>query len=357
MRPAVAQADPAEPARAWWPLAGQPNGRGVCRALERELVATDGTIRPISDRNAYQVLSAATTDACRKAVEHNTAPEVTLPLTRAFLEGQRQGSPDAAFLTSQVALCVLSPQVPWAISWMVRFSTQETAPACLAALEDSDQPEAKRFIEAELAQLVRKNGDIEEINPFVLDAAKLSPHLRDRLGKLLSKTYESHPEYYRTMWTLVCQDADGHPVLDKSSCGELAPNEEQWRKREHRFRNIIESGLILTAAGAVVAGGVAEHNNNGGLALASTSAAAGAGLLVGTAVDWLISRGSSEGGTEHANRTVATVFYGTVLGLASGITAGVIAYEALKGSPNGRIATTSIGAATATLCGIRFVWN
>jgi hypothetical protein len=349
--PVAAQTEPARPGDDWWPLGGE-----ACRGLAGKLTTGNGKIRPINDGDAYQLLSAATTDACRDAVEQNRAPEITGPLGQAFVESQTQTRADATSLTAQTALCVLRPRAAWATSWMIRFATQRTAPVCLAALASSDQPEAKRFVDDELGRLLRKEGNDDEVDSFVLDAAELSPTLRSRLGVLLPHAYQARPVNYSRLWAVVCSDADP-AALDKATCTRLAPAEDRWQLDGDTPAKLVRTGLILTVAGVAVAGGVAERNNNGGLAVATTAAAAGAGLAFGTFTDWLVQRNGGGGGTEHAGGALAGIFYGTIVGVAFGTAGGLIAYEALKGAPDGRAATTVAGAAMAALCSVRLVWK
>jgi hypothetical protein len=349
--PVAAQTGPARPADDWWPLGGE-----ACRHLAGKLTTADGGIRARTDGDALGVLSAATTDDCRQAVEQNRAPEITGPLERAFSDGQRQTRADATFLTAQTALCVLHPRTSWATSWMVRFASQRTASVCLAALADSDQPDAQTFLDRELGQLLHKEGDDVEVDSFVLEAGELSPQLRARLGAFLPQAYRLRAGNYRALWDVVCSPGD--PTgLDVATCTRLAPAEDRWQREADARGKVIQTGLILGAAGIAAAGGVAARDNNGGLAIATASAAVGAGLALGTFTDWLVQRNGSGGGTEHAVGALAGLFYGGIIGVVSGISGGVIAYQALKGAPDGRAATTIAGAAMASLCGIRLVWK
>ena len=113
-----------------------------------------------------------------------------------------------------------TPRASWATLWMIRFATQRTAPVCLAALADSDQPEAKKFVDGQLGQLFHKTenyveGNHVEVDSFVLDAAEFSPRLRVRLGSLLPHAYRLRPENYGSLWAAVCSNADP-AVLDKA---------------------------------------------------------------------------------------------------------------------------------------------
>jgi hypothetical protein len=359
--PGGAQTGPARTGDDWWPLGGAGSDSSACSSLARELTTRDGRIRPRVEKDAYQELSAATTDGCRDAVEQNKAPEIIGPLERALLDSQTQTRPDATSLTAQTALGVLHPRASWATSWMIRFATQRTAPVCLAALADSDQPTAKKFVDGELGQLFHKTGNYVsgsyvEVDSFVLDAAELSPRLRARLGALLPHAYRLRPVNYGSLWAVVCSNTDP-PVLDKATCTRLVSAEDRWQLEPDRPAALMRTGLILTAAGIAVAGGVSERNNNGGLAIATTAAALGAGLALGTFTDWLAQRNGGGGGTEHAGGALAGRFYGTIIGVVFGTAGGLIAYEALKGAPDGRAATTIAGVAMAALCSIRLVWK
>ena len=126
--PGKAHAAEGDSDQKWPPLAAP---MSECGPLRDRLVAADGTIRPVATGEAYQTFSSATTERCRQAVERNEASEITGPLTSALLRGAAAPQPDTASLTAQIALCVLRPRTAWAVSWMLRAASEQTAPVCL----------------------------------------------------------------------------------------------------------------------------------------------------------------------------------------------------------------------------------
>lgn len=193
-------------------------------------------------------------------------------------------------------------------------------------------------------------------DPFVLQAAAFSPPLRARLRGLLPKANRLRADNFRDMWEVACFRADGTAL--GPACDRLAPVEKPAQDHGSLSNKLIATGFILAVAGAAVAGGVASRNDDGGLAIATMSAAAGGGLLLATVTDLSVTGGNHPtNGTENALLVVSRIFYDSIFGIVGGVAGGAIAYEALKGSSQGRAATTVAGAATAALCSIRFVWN
>jgi len=347
-RAAEADSGPSGP-----PLAVDVSG---CGALKDKLIAPDGTIRFAAERDAYQVFAAATTDRCRQAVERNAAPEITGPIVAALLRGASMPYPDGAALTAQTALCVLRPQTDWAFSWMLRSASQRTAPVCLAALADSDRPEAKRLVEGMFNQMFGNPSSNVVADGFVLQAAAYSPAMRARLRGLLPKARRLNASNLGDVEAVACYSAD------RTTLGSICdvPARDNGRgQNEHRLAtNLTVAGLVLAVAGGAIAGAVSSRHDDGGLALATISAAAGSGLLFATVSDLSVTGGGHPtNGTESSLEALGRIVYDPLFGIIGGVAGGLIAYEALKDSSGGRVATTAVGAATAALCTIRFVWN
>ena len=266
--------------------------------------------------------------------------------------------------TAYAALCALHPRSSWAMPSMVEGSRRALTPACLAGLTEMDDPTAQRAVDDALADFLFEPGSSSReasdwaVSQAVLRGAELSRRLRDRVSKQLPVAYARRADGYAAFWSLACTDKWGARAFSEDRCRDLhPPTDNSWDRSRVRWRRAGRVSLALLPGAAAVTAGVLTRNDDSGRAVASVTAAAGAGLAAGTLVYYMVMRGTGGDGSLRGVAYAYGLTYATLAALATAIPIGLVSYALLDSSPAARVATTAGGAAALSVCTVLFVWN
>jgi hypothetical protein len=305
-------------------------------ALARQL-GFPGDRNPSRDDVMWKLGFADHGRQCRQAIEQGTAA--------VFMRAT--GSARAEEVGAVV--CAIHPRTAWAISWMIGVG-------CVAGLaEVYDQPEAKKTVDAALAQALKRNPYPDahesgwEVETF---HAERSPGLRALLAPLLPRAHQVRAKGYDSLWDLECTNKRGPSPVSAERCAELEGNEVEWAKTRVRGEKLAGTALFVGPAVGAVALVAANPSDSSSRGLAAGSLAVGTGFAVGALIDHAFDQGPDHFGL---NAFFGRLF-GVLGGIGAGVVAGIVSYDNLGGT-SGRVAVTAAGAALFSLTGLTLVWD
>ena len=251
------------------------------------------------------------------------------------------------------ALCAL--RAGWAPEIMIRGlepgATDDQGVACLSALAESDQPEARAAVDRYLQ--AREGGGLS-IEPLVV-AARSSERLRARMGPVLAAYWRDQRHGFDQLRQVACMPLT--PVGSLEICTRTVEQQErEWRlgRQERRTKSWQRAGLYLEMGGAVAVGaglavaGVATRNEELGRAIAIVSGGLGGGAaLMAPYIDV----------HDGANGFPMADFQRRFMAVLGGVVGATVAalVSASPGWPRG--ATSIVGGAVFSAVSVTALWH
>jgi len=285
---------------------------------------------------------------CRGVVGTDPSADASGALKRLALRPER-----AKARLGMQALCAL--RAGWAADIMIRGlapgATDDQGVACLAALAESDQPEARAAVDHYLQ--ARAEGGLS-IEPLVV-AARSSERLRARMGPVLAAYWRDRRHGFDQLRQVACTPLVPAGSLDICT-RTLEQQEREWllEGQERRAKQWQRAGLYLEMGGAVALGagmavaGVATSNDDFGRAIAIAAGGLGGGAAF---------MAPYIGVHDTANAFTVADFQRRVMAVIGGVVGATVAalVTATPGWPRG--ATSIVGGAVFSAVSVTALWH